>query len=62
MVVVIERGWGERHPLSGVRLFKIMPKEYVGIYAPRDDGELEVVEKILVASVLFMTGSTDVQH
>ncbi|KAI0784337.1 hypothetical protein C8Q75DRAFT_736212 [Abortiporus biennis] len=58
--IVIEKSWGERHPLSGSPVFKILPKEYVGIYAPRDDEELEVVKKILVASLKYMTGREDV--
>ena len=60
-IIVIENGWGERHPLSGSSVIGL-PKEYVGIYAPRDEEELLVAEKILVASVRFMTGRTDVQH
>ncbi|KZP22935.1 hypothetical protein FIBSPDRAFT_665193, partial [Athelia psychrophila] len=54
--LLIERGWGERHPLSGTR---IIPKEYLLIYAPRDEEELGVVERILVASIGYMTGSRD---
>ena len=58
---VIERGWGERHQLSGSRGLRILPlptalkaaripKEYIWIYAPRDDEELAVVEKLLIAA------------
>lgn len=38
---VIEKGWGERHPLSGV--VSVLPKEYLILYAPRDEEELQVV-------------------
>ncbi|KIJ57873.1 hypothetical protein HYDPIDRAFT_120246 [Hydnomerulius pinastri MD-312] len=55
--LVIEHGWGERHPLSGT---KALPKEYLLIYAPRDDEELEVVDRIIVATIGYMTGRRDV--
>ncbi|KIJ59876.1 hypothetical protein HYDPIDRAFT_117967 [Hydnomerulius pinastri MD-312] len=55
--LVIERGWGERHPLSGT---KALPKEYLLIYSPRDDEELEVVDRIIVATIGYMTGRRDV--
>lgn len=49
---VVKNGWGERHPLSGVRGF--WPITYVMIYAPRDDAELEVCKKVVDASVRFV--------
>ncbi|KIJ66708.1 hypothetical protein HYDPIDRAFT_85168 [Hydnomerulius pinastri MD-312] len=55
--LVIERGWGERHPLSGSRA---LHKEYLLIYAPRDDEELELVNRILGATIGYMTGRRDV--
>lgn len=66
--IVIERGWGERHQLSGsaglhalpVPPNAKLPKEYIWIYAPRDLQELAVVEKIIVAGIKYMTGSKDV--
>ncbi len=58
---MIERNWGERHKLSGAKILGL-PKEYIWIYAPRDEEELEVVEKILTASIGFMTGSGNVKH
>lgn len=67
---VIERGWGERHKLSGSRSLHALPfpraakvpKEYIWIYAPRDEQELAVVEKILVASARFMTNTKDINY
>ena len=67
---VIEAGWGERHKLSGSRAMHLLPvppnaklpKEYIWIYAPRDDEELAVVEKLLIASVRFMTNTKDIKH
>ncbi|KAF4974998.1 hypothetical protein FZEAL_8163 [Fusarium zealandicum] len=50
--LVLERGWGQRHPLSGRAL-------YIGlvmIYAPRGEEELAVVQSITRASVKFMLG------
>ncbi|KLO09426.1 hypothetical protein SCHPADRAFT_916673 [Schizopora paradoxa] len=58
--IVIDQGWGERHPLSGRgRLFPI-PKEYLLIYAPRTKEEVQVVGKIIRAAVGFGSGSREV--
>lgn len=43
--VVIDAGWGQRHPLSGVPLLGL-PVSYLSIYAPRTDAELEIVRTI----------------
>ncbi|TPX17238.1 uncharacterized protein E0L32_003356 [Thyridium curvatum] len=48
---VLERGWGERHPLSGVRGF--WPLSYVMVYAPRDDDEFVIWKRLVVACVRF---------
>jgi hypothetical protein len=47
--VVIERGWGELHPLSG-RGFGL-PASYTLLYAPRGIGEVDVVRRILSATL-----------
>lgn len=68
--VVIERGWGERHKLSGSRALRALPipeaaklpKEYIWIYAPRDVEELAVVQKIILAGARFMTNSRDIKY
>ncbi|KAH7915648.1 hypothetical protein BJ138DRAFT_1141364, partial [Hygrophoropsis aurantiaca] len=52
--LVIERGWGERHPLAGSHF---LPKEYVLLYAPRDDEELAVVEKLMCAAIGYMANT-----
>ncbi|KAJ7178575.1 hypothetical protein C8R43DRAFT_973818 [Mycena crocata] len=57
---VIELGWAERHPISGVSRIIPVPNTYLLVYAPRDEEELEVVERILVASIGYMTGSRSV--
>ena len=50
---VIDRGWGERHPLVGVR--PRLPPTYIYVYPPRDDLELDVVRDLLAASIAHMT-------
>ena len=55
--LVIERGWGERHPASGSFM---LVKEQILIYAPRDEEELEVIERLLLASIGYMTGSRNI--
>ncbi|MCX6470268.1 MAG: DUF5519 family protein [Corynebacteriales bacterium] len=41
---IIDRGWGERHPLAG-RIG--LPDSYLFLYAPRTDDEQAVVEQII---------------
>ncbi|KAF4473218.1 hypothetical protein FAGAP_13354 [Fusarium agapanthi] len=50
--LVLEKGWGQRHPLSGTVLYL----GNVMVYAPRDEDELEVVKNITRAGVKFMLG------
>jgi len=67
---LITHGWGERHKLSGsypmrfINRTSYLPKEYVWLYAPRDERELAVVEQILIASIGYMTSTraADVKH
>ena len=47
---VIEKGWGERHPLAGVPKFDL-PDTYLMIYTPRNSQELAVVAQLLRAAV-----------
>lgn len=49
---IIECGWGERHPLAGVR--PRLPITYLYIYPPRDDFELGIIGDLLSASVGHM--------
>lgn len=59
---VINAGWGQLHPLAGVRLLKLLrggkmlPREYVMLYAPRDEEEIKVCMGIVGAGMGFMTG------
>lgn len=49
--LVIEKGWGQRHGLSGTKLMWI---GYLLVYAPRNEEELVIVKRILGAAVEFM--------
>ncbi|ATY61315.1 phospholipase carboxylesterase [Cordyceps militaris] len=49
------KGWAERHMLSGV----LLPLNYVFVYAPRDEDELEVWQQFLAASISFNTASSE---
>jgi hypothetical protein len=52
-LAVIERGWGERHPIAGVIK---LSSGYMFIYAPRNDDDLANVVKLMKAAVGFNTG------
>lgn len=54
---MIERGWAERHPLSGSRA---LPKEIVLVYAPLIEDDVRVASLVMRASVGYMTGRKDV--
>jgi len=55
--VVLERGWGERHPLArGGWMRAYVPREFVMVYAPRDRTELDVVCRIIEAAAFWVTG------
>lgn len=55
--LVIERGWGERHPLArGGWLSRFVPGGFVMVYAPRDEREVEVVGRIVEAAVWWVGG------
>ncbi|KAF2735327.1 hypothetical protein EJ04DRAFT_534346 [Polyplosphaeria fusca] len=49
--MVVESGWGMRFPVQW-----LAPKGWVMVWAPRDEGELEVVEGIVRAGVCFAVG------
>jgi hypothetical protein len=54
-LVILENGWGERHPLAGVP--GLLPSTYLYIYPPRDEMELKVVEMLLEASIQHMSNA-----
>jgi hypothetical protein len=43
---VLEKGWGEKHPLAGVAI----PETAVMIYAPRNSEEIDIVYNIVLLS------------
>ncbi|GIJ83861.1 hypothetical protein Asppvi_002692 [Aspergillus pseudoviridinutans] len=68
--VVLEKGWGERHPLAWDDggdgwcwwwWAKSVPPGFVMIYAPRDERELEIVMDIIRAAVWWV-GGTEVER
>jgi hypothetical protein len=46
----IEAGWAEPHPVA---LRGLIPPTAVMLYAPRDDAELDVIERLIQASHAF---------
>lgn len=55
--VVIERGWGQRHPLAcGGWCGRYVPKEFLMIYAPRNQEEVKAVLKIIECAAWWVTG------
>jgi len=54
---ILDAGWGERHPLAGVR--PELPSTYVYVYPPRDEAELAVVAQLLDAAIDHMTSKRD---
>jgi len=55
--VVLEKGWGERHPLArGGWMKAYVPREFIMIYAPRNRTELDVVCRIIEAAGFWVSG------
>ncbi|KAF1841010.1 uncharacterized protein K460DRAFT_380749 [Cucurbitaria berberidis CBS 394.84] len=55
--LVLENGWGERHPLArGGWCRRFVPKEFVLIYAPRDEIEVDIMMRIVAASIWWVSG------
>lgn len=60
---VLERGWGQRHAFSGSDLKPVLPVSipvnYMLIYAPRNDAEVEIAIAIIKAGIQYMAGSRE---
>ena len=55
--LMLENGWGERHPLArGGWCRRFVPKEFVLIYAPRNEAEVDIVMRIVAASIWWVSG------
>ncbi|PHH72807.1 hypothetical protein CDD82_5794 [Ophiocordyceps australis] len=52
---VLRKGWGQRHPLARKRWFPQMPvsPDFVMIYAPRNQQELEVTYRVIEAAIWY---------
>jgi hypothetical protein len=55
--------WGERHAFDGSQILRRMapvylPMNYVLVYAPRNNEEIEIVCQMLKASIAYMTGES----
>ena len=50
---VVERGWGEQHPVAKMGL---IPMNTLMVYGPRDEEELDVVFKLLKTSYGYARG------
>ncbi|RAL10430.1 uncharacterized protein BO97DRAFT_125848 [Aspergillus homomorphus CBS 101889] len=58
--LVVERGWGQRHPLARDSWWwwlRIVPPGFVMVYAPRDAEELECVLEIIRAAAWWVSGT-----
>jgi len=55
--IVLEKGWGERHPLArGGWMKAYVPREFIMIYAPRNRAELDAVCRIIEAAGYWVSG------
>ncbi|KAK7962505.1 uncharacterized protein PG986_003330 [Apiospora aurea] len=56
---LIELGWAERHPLTGIKNRVGLPWSYVFIYAPRNDEEFAIWKNIVMAAVRFAATASE---
>lgn len=55
--LLLENGWGERHPLARGGWFRrFVPREFVLVYAPRNEEEVGIVMEIVAAAVWWVSG------
>lgn len=55
--IVLEAGWGERHPISRGGVFeRFVPKGFLMVYAPQTAGEVAIVLRIVKAAAWFVGG------
>ncbi|KAI9372480.1 hypothetical protein BJX61DRAFT_442540 [Aspergillus egyptiacus] len=57
--LILERGWGQRHPLARDNWWwvtPIVPAGFVMIYAPRNEEEVKVVGEIIRAAAWWVSG------
>jgi hypothetical protein len=57
--LVLERGWGERHPLArGGWLERFVPSGFVLVYAPRTLDEVDIIERMIKAAIWWIAEDT----
>ena len=57
--IVLEKSWGERHPLARGRTWwwhAPVPRGFMIIYGPRDEVELQQVKSIIRAAAWWVSG------
>ncbi|KAI8936511.1 hypothetical protein NX059_006916 [Plenodomus lindquistii] len=55
--LLMRKGWGERHPLArGGWCRRFVPREFMLVYAPRDEAEVEIVARVIAAGVWWASG------
>lgn len=55
--LAMRKGWGERHPLAkGGWCRRFVPREFMLVYAPRDEAEVEVIARFVAAGVWWASG------
>ncbi|KAK3382468.1 hypothetical protein B0T24DRAFT_15570 [Lasiosphaeria ovina] len=54
---VLEKGWGERHPLAFGKswIMAPVPNTFCLIYAPRDESDMRIVNRIIEAAIWYTT-------
>ena len=53
--LVLARGWGQRHPLSHGGWFeRFVPAEFMMVYAPQTDADVETIARIVRAASAFV--------
>jgi hypothetical protein len=61
--IVLEAGWGERHPLARGGWFeRFVPRDFVMIYSPVEECDLETILTIIKAAVWNVSGDPTVQN
>jgi hypothetical protein len=64
-LTVIEAGWGQLHGFAGVHAplskKEVLPAQYVLLYSPRTEDEVQVLIDIFKAGIGFMTDSREVK-
>jgi hypothetical protein len=55
--IVLEAGWGERHPLARGGWFeRFVPRDFVMIYSPMEECDLATIVQIIKAAVWNVSG------